>query len=320
MARSRLITLTGLLVAIAFVAVTTGSAYAQRPIECLKVAGKTRGGNTEEGNLESGCATLRAGGQWVKARLVAPYGNNWCAEVETGLETGVKGYSSLLECLALRNAGTANARWVKVRGRPAGAGGGRTPSFATLPSVKTFKGMGAPSTLKAAAAGIATSCEEAVDAGEVTGMTTIGKLVIIFTGCQVTAESKTCTIKSVGAKEGEIVTHTLKGELGTTKSAEAASEVALLLLPESTKIWETLESTKCSPESKVTGSLAAEMLPISEKTAFGGLYFGVSSGKQAIQLVTVPSGVKEPELVAFTVTATEELEDGIEFTGEVEIV
>lgn len=306
------------LVALAFVAITTDSAYAQRRYECLKVAGKDRNG-LEEGNLESDCRTLRADGEWVKARLVAPYGRNWCAEVEPRLEAGVKGYRSLGECLLLRNATMRNATWVKVRGRPAGRGGGTAPSFATLPSARTFTGMGAPSTLKAA--GIATSCEEASDTGEVTSMSTVGKLVITFTGCQVTNTAKeTCTIKSASAKGGEIVTTTLMGQLGTTKSEEATSEVGLLLLPESGKRWTLLSSTKCSAESQVTGSLAAEVLPISEKTEFGGLDFEVSSGKQNIKKITVSSGVEEPELVAFAAVATEELEDGIEFTGEVEIV
>jgi hypothetical protein len=311
----------GLLTAVAFIAMTTVSASAEGPvIECLEIEGKAG----EKGNFEAGCKTLQANGAWVKVRRVAERRpGQWCAEVEAGKEAGIVGYADLLECLALHEAATAEAKWVKVSYKGAvDRGGAQVPRFKLLPTVKTLKGMGAPSTLTAAAAGIATSCEEAVDAGEVTGMSTIGKLVVTFTGCQVTkAEKETCTIRSVGAKkEGEIVTHTLMGELGTTKSAEAASEVALLLLPETTKTWETLESTKCSLESKVTGSLAAEILPISEKTAFGGLNFEVSSGKQNIKKITVSSGEKEPELIAFTVTATEELEDGIEFNGEVEIV
>jgi hypothetical protein len=203
-------------------------------------------------------------------------------------------------------------------GRGGDRGGDRVPRFAALPSVKTFKGMGAPSTLKAGPT--ATSCEEAVDAGEVTGTSTIGKLVVAFTGCQITAESKTCTIKSVGAKEGEIVTHTLRGELGTTKSTEAETEVGILLEPETTKTWATLDSTKCSLETRVTGSLAGEILPISEKTQYGDLSFEVSSEKQLIKKISVSSGVKEPSLDAFGVNATEELGDVIEFNGEVEIV
>lgn len=324
MTHSRLISLTGLLVAIAFVAMTTDAAYAQ--YTCLQTAGK-RG---ERGNLEDGCTTLtRMGesGAWVRARPIAASGYRrnrevaWCAEVEPGLERNVTGYRDLLECLELNGAAGTGIRplFVKVIGvRRGGAGGGRTPSFAALPSVKTFKGMGEPSTLKAA--DIAVSCEEAVDAGEVTGMSTIGKLTVTFTGCQVTAASKTCTIKSTSAKEGEIVTNTLMGELGTTKSEEATSEVGLLLLPESGKTWTILAETSCSLESRVTGTLAGEVLPISEKTEYTGLEFGVSSQKQNIQDIIVASGLVQPSLTAFSETATEEFGDGIEFNGEVEIV
>lgn len=324
MPRSRLVTLTGLLVALAVVAIMTDAAYAQR-YECFQIAGKTG----ELGNMRTDCSGLTTRGErtaWVMAepRVPTRYAGRmaWCAEVEPGLETNVTGFGSLLECIALRGASRSGVRplFVKVIGvrRGDGTGGGKTPNFATLPSVKTFKGMGAPSILKAG--NTATSCEEVVDAGEVTGMSTIGELVITFTGCQVTAESKTCTIKSVGAKEGEIVTHTLKGELGTTKSTEAETEVGLLLEPETTKTWATLESTKCSPEARVAGSLAGEVVPISEKTHYAALWFGVESGKQLIKKILVSSGAKEPALEAFGVATTEELGDVIEFNGEVEIV
>jgi hypothetical protein len=230
-----------------------------------------------------------------------------------------KGYMTLGECLKLCSSSTANAPWVKVEGIKSGTGGARAASFAVLPSVKTFKGLDKPSALKTAAT--ATSCEETVEAGEVTSMDTIGKLVLTPTGCTVTGEGgKSCTVKSVGAKEGEIVTHTLKGELGTTKSTEAASGVALWVLPETTKTWAALAETPCTPESIASGSLAAEVLPIGEKNKYIGLEFEVFTGKQSIQLVTVPSGVKKPALTAFGESATEELEGGIEFSGEVEIV
>jgi hypothetical protein len=307
-----------LLTAVSFIAMTAASASAEGPVvECLEIAGKAG----EKGNFEAGCKTLRANGAWVKViRVAERRAGQWCAEVEAGKEAGIVGYADLLECFGLPRAAMANAIWVKVIYDGAvGKGGAQAPSFKLLPTVKTFKGMGGPNTLKAGAS--ATSCEEAVDAGEITGMPTIGKLVVTFTGCHVNGEGgKTCTIKSVGAKEGDIVTHTLKGELGTTKSTEATSEVGLLLEPETTKTWATLEATTCSSESKVTGSLAAEVLPISEKTDFGSLNFAVSSGKQNIKKIAVSSAVKEPELVAFSTTATEELEDGIEFNGQVEIV
>jgi hypothetical protein len=335
MTRSRLIPLFGgLLVAVAFVATTASSAYAQPPLGCYQTAGKgrrlTRRGlnGLEEGNLERGCTVLMVGtAKYVKAtpRFASGWDSPingeeaWCAEVERNLERGVKGFRNERECEDLRERATEpNAKWVKVIGVRVNRGGGRAPRLEILPSVKTFKGLGSLGALSAA--GTVISCEEAVDAGEITGMSTIGKLVITFTGCQVTSEERECTIKSASAKEGEIVTNTLMGELGTTKSTEAASEVGLLLLPQSGKSWTRLSSTKCTLESVVEGSLAGEVQPISEKTQYVGLGFGVSSGKQDIEKITVSSGVKEPELVVFGLPATAEFGEVIEFTGEVEIV
>lgn len=203
--------------------------------------------------------------------------------------------------------------------RRAGRGGARKAEFKSLPSVKTFKGKTGPTELDAGNTIVA--CEQGLNGGEITSMDTVGKLVITFTGCSVEAESKVCTLKSVGAKNaGEIITRTLKGELGTVKSSEAESEVGLLLEPETTKRIETLAETTCAHETEVSGSLAGEVSPASDKVAVAGVYAEISSGKEAIKQITVLSGEKKPSLEAYGTAADEELADELAFGSEVEIV
>jgi hypothetical protein len=309
-----------LLAAIAIIMATATQSSGSLGFKCIKIA---KPANGESGNFTNSTCTTLGEGEYVIANPVAfrdGTTNQWCAEVAPASAKDVVGYANIQECLLLPSAVTVNAPWVKVRGAPPRPGGGTSPAtFRVLPSVKTFKGMSAPSTLTAGSEAT-TTCEEGSDSGEITSMDKVGKLVLTFTGCTVTASGKACTIKSVGAaKEGEIVTRTLKGELGTVKASEAASEVGLLLEPETTKRIAELAETSCAPATRVNGSLAAEILPISEKTLYGGLNFEARSDKQNIKSITVLSGKREPELEAYGVDATYEVEDGIEFGSEAEI-
>jgi hypothetical protein len=199
-------------------------------------------------------------------------------------------------------------------------GGTAKPEFKVLPSVRTVTGSGA--TAKVTAGSDTVECADSASTGEIISMTQIGKLVIKFKGCVVknTSTKSTCTIKSTGAANGELVSHTLKGELGTTKSTEAASEVGLLLEPETTKKWMTLAETSCTPESTLSGSLAGEASPASIRQAIDSLYFAAESGKQIIKDITVSSGQKTPELEVFSSKATVEASEQLEYTGEVEVL
>lgn len=68
------------------------------------------------------------------------------------------------------------------------------------------------------------------------GQSTISGGTITGLNSLVIWASQTCTVKSVGAAHlGEIVSNTLKGELGTGKKSEAATGVGLLLEPETAK-------------------------------------------------------------------------------------
>jgi hypothetical protein len=167
------------------------------------------------------------------------------------------------------------------------------------------------------------TCTADSSKGEITGAMSVGKVVVHFTGCKSTGSGGSgCTIKSINGAPaaGEIVTNTLKGELGTVKTTEAASGVALDLEPESGKIFTELEKTTCTKETKVTGSIAGEASPLNAKQTTGKLIFTTKSGKQAIAAVNLLGAVvMEPELVAYTSTATETTNEAITFTSAVEV-
>lgn len=161
------------------------------------------------------------------------------------------------------------------------------------------------------------TCSSDSSAGEITGAKTVGGVVVDFTGCKSTGSGgSNCTAKSKNTTvEGLIVTTTLKGELGTTK--EATSGVGLTLTPETTKIFTELAANTCTKETKVTGSIAGEATPVGSLTTTGKLVFTVSSGKQAIKHIT--GTITEPELVAYTATATESTSDSVTYTKAVEV-
>jgi hypothetical protein len=126
-------------------------------------------------------------------------------------------------------------------------------------------------------------CTQEGAVGEIKGETTLGKVVMSFTGCHAKKGSEEFTIKSVGASEGEIVTKSLKAKFG--ESAEAA-ESALLLEPESTKVIAELASTNCGPATKIEGDIAGELGPTEASQTLGQLAFPVSSGEGLIKLVS----------------------------------
>ncbi len=180
-------------------------------------------------------------------------------------------------------------------------------------------------TIKLATTSESVTCSAATNAGEISGATTVGKLVITFTGCKAKKGEEACTVKSVGgsAKEGELVTKTLKGELGEVEEAEAADEVGLLLEPETTKKILTLASAKCVAETSLEGTMAGEVTPLATSTKTDKLVLAVSTGKQKIKSITVKSGsttkAVKPELVLAATEATAESTDELGFEKAVEV-
>jgi hypothetical protein len=190
------------------------------------------------------------------------------------------------------------------------------PEFKVLPSVKTFKTTSGAGTLKAGSIAT-TTCAADSSGGEITGMTTVGKVKVTFTGCKISGNSKVCTAKSVGAKEGEIVTNTLKGSLGTTTTG---TDVGLLLEPETTKKFVTLAATSCAIETSVEGGIIGEISPVNISSKTGKLSYTTSGGAQGIKKIIVAGNEVETNLAAFgLVEVTEETSDLQEFGGLTEV-
>ncbi len=315
------LSIAGLILAAAF-ALSGISASSASAAWCFKILNTL----TETGNFNkaSGANCVEAGGskEFIKGTLDAftePYvAFHFCAEVEAGQRTGVTGWVTLEGCQEVNGtpAKEENARWIRVA-FPENKGGTKKPEFAVLPSVKTLKGTTGQSTLMAGTNSII--CEKGTHQGEITSMDTISKIVVKFTGCKDSSGGTTCTAKSIGAGTGEIVTTTLKGSLGSVKSTEAASEVGLLVSPESGTKLTQLASTACTPETSVNGSVAGEVVSISTKQSHNWVLFGTMSGAQNIKTISVLSGKSTPELEAFGLSATEVLADEVESPGEIEI-
>jgi len=167
------------------------------------------------------------------------------------------------------------------------------PEFKPVPTKRHFKSTNAGTTLTAGGAQANITCAKGVTSGEITSSTTVGNVIETFTGCTAVSNSNIeCTAQTVGAKSGEIVTHTLQGVLGAVKSSVAPSEVGLALWRQGDKFNEgpqfTLEATECNGELAVFGSSAMEVAPTKKK-------------QTTIKLVMLPdevtftlgSGVKE---------------------------
>jgi hypothetical protein len=191
------------------------------------------------------------------------------------------------------------------------------PEFSMLPATKTFTGASGAGTLKAGTVAT-TYCTKDSNNGEITGMKTVGKVVVTFTGCKIEGNKKVCTIKSVGAAEGTIVTNSLAGTLGTSK--ESSTGVGELLEPESGGVFVTLAETACGIETSVEGGIIGEVTPIKTLQTTGKLNYVLAAGKQAIKKITVSGGSKEKVLKAFgLVEVVEETSDTLTFGGSTEI-
>lgn len=140
-----------------------------------------------------------------------------------------------------------------------------------------------------------------------------------LTGCK-SGAGTLCTAKSSGAAEGEIVTASVKAQLGTVKPGEAASGVGLLLTPEAGSIFFTLATNACSPETVFNGSVAGEVSPIGKLQSTGKLIYGVTSGAQNIKSITVAGITKSPELEAFGAAYTFASSNDLTYAGAVEII
>jgi hypothetical protein len=169
------------------------------------------------------------------------------------------------------------------------------PEFTVLPSIKKYTELISPGTDKAG--GNTVTCEGGSATGEITGMRTVGKITFKLKGCVSSGSGGSgCPINTPGAGEGELVSTTLKGELGTVKASEALTLVGDLAEPETGKKWMTLVANKCTPEVSLTGTIAGEVGPVNKLTTKGFINFVPGKIKQ----ISVLSGLVEPDLMAFS--------------------
>jgi hypothetical protein len=192
--------------------------------------------------------------------------------------------------------------------------------FAPIPANRGFETRSGTTTLAADEGWEKITCAASTSTGEITGAKTVGKVLVVFTGCTSSGiGGNGCPVKSAGAKAGEIRTGVLKGELGNVASGEATSETALVIGPETGKRFAFIEGNACTEEASVSGSIAGEVERVGIKAIKNGLIFKVANGRQVIKKVKVAAGEVKPELVAFGTTATESAGQEWEFREAVEI-
>jgi hypothetical protein len=159
------------------------------------------------------------------------------------------------------------------------------PEFKPVPAKKKFKSTSGSVVWKSQVELI--ECSKSATTGEITGATTLGKVVEKMTGCTSSDNGggTKCSVNSESAAPGEIVTDSMKGELGTVKATEAASEVGLLLTREGKKQFTLLEANGCTGEMQFTASLVGEVTPTKKKQTTGKLVI-----KPEIKTITLDSG------------------------------
>jgi hypothetical protein len=161
-----------------------------------------------------------------------------------------------------------------------------------------------------------TTCTSNTGVGEITGATSVGKVVLTYKGCTViNNKSEKCTVKSPGAAEGEIITHTLKGLLGEVALAEANSGVGLLLESESGGTISVTEKNACFVESSLGGSVIGELPSPHRSSKFSYIVFETSGSNQRITRLTLKSGSKAAELEDFGESVVAEGAGGLELTA-----
>jgi hypothetical protein len=193
-----------------------------------------------------------------------------------------------------------------------------TPEFKPVPVKKTVTSSGGAVTFESGAELVA--CSKSSSAGEVASAKALGKVVITLTGCSFSDEVGGCSVHSAKAKEGEIVTKDLVGELGTVSTQHAPSGVGVLLKAESGSTWLAFEGSCVSGEA-LRGSVAGAVATVGSKLAANEIKFALAGAKQAITEITLDSGeVVKPSLMDNDLsTGTFQWADPLAFEEAVEV-
>jgi hypothetical protein len=183
-------------------------------------------------------------------------------------------------------------------------------------------GSGGKSLLTASGGATFIECEGSSSTALGISSLSINALQFVFHGCKSSGEGGSgCTVKSVPVgPAGLIVTNSLKGELGLIlpKSTKGTG-VGLLILPASGSITTILENA-CTPETHVTGSLAAEVGPIRTATLALALKVTGLRGTQLIKAIDLSrGGLALPLLSAFGTEAIPSFEELLKLGKDVEV-
>lgn len=193
-------------------------------------------------------------------------------------------------------------------------------------SGQAVNGTSGVSVLTVASTGQSITCQKDVATGSVTSSLLVGKVFVHYLECtsKESAVDPACTVKSKGASEkGLILTTELHGILGLLLPS---LETGILFLPtgEPKGVFVELlagEGTgPCTPESKITGTVAGLVTPVGRSQVTGKILFpSAEVGPYKHIDLTHGLGLRKVELVAFGETANLQQEENIEFGVETEV-
>src|ERR1700722_12303552 len=146
------------------------------------------------------------------------------------------------------------------------------------------------------------TCTGNTTTGTVASAFLVDRILVDFTGCKSTGSGgSNCTVKSIGGREGLILTNTLHGVLGLVLPKGSGSGVGLLLLPVANKKWFNLQGNTCTGESTASGNIAGEVNPIGTLSLVGTLRFTPGeTGESTKKFDLSSNGTNvEPELELF---------------------
>ncbi len=158
--------------------------------------------------------------------------------------------------------------------------------------------------------------------GTVSNTLLIGNITFHYLNC-VSLASPTadehCTVNSIGATGGLILTRTLHAVLGLILPSR---RTGLLFLPVAGATVASIEANNCTVASLVTGNVVAEVEPVGAAVLRGGkLFFTLNAGVASVKDfdLTHGLGLVEPELEAFGEPAALSQAEEFEYTVATEI-
>jgi hypothetical protein len=125
-------------------------------------------------------------------------------------------------------------------------------------------------------------CEKSVFGGEIVTKFLVGPLRLHFSECKSPGPTKGCTIKSVGAPEGLILTDTLHGFLVLQQLHGGPHVAWWLLLPITGKEIASLAKSQCSIAGDLDGQLGGEVAPLKRLQVTEKLLFTAAGQEQAV--------------------------------------